>query len=209
MPVPIVPAMARPAIPANAISLSVLPEPDSAAAAAGAPGGSAGSVTAIGRTAGVATVQLGGTDNAPDGVRLGQTGRELRCRQAARAQIQQGRREWLHRRGPLARPGLFPIPAADDLVGVGTGQGADDVEGKGDDPEAAQWDVGCERRQTGRQVDEDRDQVADRAQWVAGGESRRPAAALCSALGIAEKACWMVLCALPAAVPVAWLAAAD
>ena len=35
------------------------------------------------------------------------------------------------------------------------------------------------------------------------------AEAPCSALGTAEKACWIVLCALPAAVPVAWLTAAD
>src|SRR5271169_4455039 len=35
------------------------------------------------------------------------------------------------------------------------------------------------------------------------------AAALVSALGTAESACWIVLCALPAAVPVAWLTAAD
>ena len=34
------------------------------------------------------------------------------------------------------------------------------------------------------------------------------AAALCSALGTAENACWTVLCTLPAAVPVAWLTAA-
>src|SRR3984885_1151495 len=36
-----------------------------------------------------------------------------------------------------------------------------------------------------------------------------PVERLCSALGTDENACWIVPCTLPAAVPVAWLAAAD
>src|ERR1700760_4816012 len=64
MPAPMVPAMALPAMPASATSLSVLLELDSAAAVA-APGGNVGRVIAIGRTAGVAMVQPGGTDSAP------------------------------------------------------------------------------------------------------------------------------------------------
>ena len=84
-------------------------------------------------------------------------------------QVQQRRREWLDGRGSFTRPGFLPVPAADDLVGVGTGQRADHIEGKSDNAQAAERYVGDERRDVGGQVQEDRDQVADRAQRVAGG----------------------------------------
>ena len=145
---------------------------------------------------------VGGTDSPPTVFASPRPARQPGWRHGAGGQVQQRRGERLDRRGPFTRPGLLPVPAADDPVGVGTGQRADDVEGKRDDPEAAQRYVGGERRHAGRQVDENRDQVADRAQWVA----RRPPALRqhpAVRLGTAENACWMVLCALPAAVPVA------
>ena len=112
-PVPTVPAMARPAMPASAISLSALPEPTSAgpAAALAAVSVSVGSVYAMGFTAGVATVHVGGTDNAPTvlaspspadsavGVGTGPVG-----------QVEQRRRERLDRCWPFVRPGLFARP---------------------------------------------------------------------------------------------------
>jgi hypothetical protein len=64
-PEPSVPAMARPAIPARGISLNVVPEPTPNAAPAVALTLVAGNANATGRTAGVAAVQVGGTDSAP------------------------------------------------------------------------------------------------------------------------------------------------
>lgn len=55
--------MARPAILASAMSLNVLPEPTPSAPVAVAL--VAGNANATGRTAGVAAVQVGGTDSAP------------------------------------------------------------------------------------------------------------------------------------------------
>ena len=62
---PTVPAIARPAIPDKAISLNALPEAPDRDSPATVVAGKAGRVTAVGLTAGVATVQLGGTDRPP------------------------------------------------------------------------------------------------------------------------------------------------
>src|ERR1700761_2268976 len=55
--------MARPAVPARAISPNQLPK--LGGTACGAAAGAAGKASAIGRTAGVAAAQVGGTDSEP------------------------------------------------------------------------------------------------------------------------------------------------
>ena len=114
-PVPTVPAMARPAIPASAISLSVLPEPASVAGPAVATAvvsGSAGRAYEMGRTAGVATAHVGGTDNAPTVLASPRPAATLVATGCIGPVSLAGKSV----EGPVpgVRPGLFSSPTADD-----------------------------------------------------------------------------------------------
>ena len=137
-PVPTVPAMARPAMPASAISLSVLPEPASAAGAAVAPtavSGSAGNVYEMGFTAGVATVHVGGTDKAPIVLASPNPAERLGGGSVPARRLSRGAGNGFTGAGPVSGQALFPVPAADDVIGVDTGAITADVEGKGHDPQ--------------------------------------------------------------------------
>jgi hypothetical protein len=86
---------------------------------------------AMGRTAGVATAHVGGTDSAPT-VLASANPADRPGGVVAPCRLMQGSPgSWFQAAGSLspARP-LFPVPAADDVIGVHTGAITDDVERK-------------------------------------------------------------------------------
>ena len=211
-PVPTVPAMARPAMPASAISLNVLPEApdiDSPATALAAESGSTGNVIAMGELrAWRWSRSVVPTIRPRCSPRPGRRRRWLRRRQGAWVQIQQRRRERLDGRGPFtgqACSAFQPLTILSVWVPVTAPMTS---KGRATTLRLPNGMSAANVARPGWQVDENRDQVADRAQWVGGGAGVAAGEAPCNAFGTAEKACWIVLCALPAAVPVAWLAAA-
>src|SRR6202035_1678580 len=204
--------MARPAIPASAISLSMLPDPASAAGAAAvaAVSGSVGSVYEMGFTAGVATVHVGGTDNAPTvfasprpaamlggGMVPGGRFRSVAGNGSTGAGPTSGQAcSPFH---PLTMSSVCkPVPAPM----MSKGRATTPRVPNGMSAAKVAMAAGASRKMLIRLLNVLSGSLA------CAGAAAADVAALVSALGTAENACWTVLCTLPAEVPVDWLTAA-
>ena len=98
----------------------------------------------MGFTAGVATAHVGGTDNAPTVLASPRPAATLGAGTVPGGRLSSGAGNGCTGAGPSSGQALFPVPTADDLVRVRTGAGTDDVQGKGHDPDHAEWYVGGE-----------------------------------------------------------------
>src|ERR1700722_1080487 len=165
----------------------------------------------MGRTAGVETAHVGGTDNAPTVLA---SPRPADSPVAADGPI-----------GPVIRAGnavggCSPVPGQGSspsqpltILSVckpvpapmtSRGRATTPMTPNGMSAKKVAMDAGASRKMVIRSLNVPSASPAC-ADVAAAGVA---VAKLCSALGTEENACWIVLCALPAAVPVAWLTAA-